>query len=204
MNVNADRRNVVQLSSEYVHDFISATLPVWAVYHSYGHTCEVVEACREIGTASGLNGDEVEMLMLAGWFHDAGYSIKVEGHEEVGSEMAEKFLAGNKYPRHKIETIVRCILATKLTCTPVTLMEKIIKDADLISLGRGDYIEKNNLLRSEMEVRDKYKFTEAEWLTRSIQFLSSHRYQTEYARENYANQVEKNLRTLQEQLARAV
>jgi len=201
MTLNASSSHIVQLSSEYVREFVRQHLPVWAVYHSLRHTRETVDACIEIGTGSGLGGDELERLVLAAWFHDAGYSIRVDGHEEVSCEIAENFLTMHGYPRDGIDVILPCIMATKIAGTPASRLERIIKDADLISLGRTEYFEHNDLLRSEIETRDTMKYSDVEWLTRSIDFLSAHRYHTEYAREKYSRQVAENIETLRAQLA---
>lgn len=200
MNVSNAPSNIVLLSSKYIHDFINLHLPEWAVYHSLKHTSETVEACIEIGTGSGLSSEELEIIILAAWFHDVGYVLKVDEHEEISCNMAEQFLTENKFPRHKVDTVLKCICATKLTHTPASVLEKVIKDADLISLGRLDYIEKNNLLRTEMEIRGKFKYSEGEWLTRSYNFLSSHQYHTDYAKTKFSHQVEKNLNMIKSQL----
>ncbi len=43
------------------------------LYHNIIHTSEVVDTCLEIAEHSNLPEDEIEILLLAAWFHDTGY-----------------------------------------------------------------------------------------------------------------------------------
>jgi len=139
---------------------------------------------------------EIELLTIAAWFHDTGYAIKADGHEEISCEIAEKFLTKIDYPKDKTQDILTCIIATKTTRQPVTKLGFIIRDADLISIGRTDYFISNDLLKREIELRDNVRISDKSWLSRSIEFLASHEYFTRYARLKYGPQVVKNLESL--------
>ena len=97
-------------------------------------------------------------------------------------------------------TVTDCILATRIINHPENLLEFIICDSDLISLGRTDYFEKNDLLKLEIEMRSGKKINDEQWLRRSAKFLSSHTYYTEYAKLNFNLQLKENLLTLQKQI----
>jgi predicted metal-dependent HD superfamily phosphohydrolase len=146
-----------------------------------------------------LKEDDLEILCLAAWFHDTGYIFKSERHEEKSVEIAMDFLKGNNYPSNKIIQVSECIMATKITNEPKNFLECIMRDSDLISLGRDDYFKMNNLLKLEIEMRENRKISEFAWLRRSIHFLSSHNFLTEYAKVNYDSRLKKNLVTLQKQ-----
>jgi predicted metal-dependent HD superfamily phosphohydrolase len=197
--VNGD--DTIQIKAEkFVSKYYQEKLPEWAVYHNLQHTTDTVNACLEIGKGSNVNGDDLEILCIAAWFHDTGYIFKAEGHEEKSVEIAVNFLKENKYPSSKLEKVRECIMATKITNVPQNFMEFIIRDSDLISLGRDDYFRMNNLLKLEMEMRENKKISEFAWLRRSIHFLSSHIFLTEYAKLNFYPQLKKNLITLQKQI----
>ncbi len=201
MNQINSSNNLKESVSKYVTDLFKEKLPDWAVYHDLWHTIETVEGCEEIGRASFLSEEDLEILYIAAWFHDTGYIYRADGHEEKSSKIASEFLNSKKYPKEKIDKVIRCILATKVSNHPNNLIEGIICDADLISLGTTDYIEKNNLLKKEMETRENKKISEFEWLKRSLIFLSSHKFYTKYARHNYDNQLKINIQNLKEMLS---
>ena len=88
-------------------------------------------------------------------------------------------------------------MATKISNQPKNILESVICDADLISLAKPDYLEKNNLLKSETELRENKKLGELDWLKRSLNFLSTHQYYTEYAQKNYDHQLKANIQNLE-------
>ncbi|MEE9450980.1 MAG: HD domain-containing protein [Ignavibacteriaceae bacterium] len=200
MHYTAEKKSILYKSSKFVSQFFEKKLPEWAVYHNLKHTIETVNGCLEIGKGSNLKEDNLEIVCIAAWFHDIGYIFKSEGHEEKSAEIALKFLKENNYQSNKIAEVIESIIATKVSNIPNNLMGFIICDSDLISLGRTDYFEKNDLLKLEIEMRDKKKISEIAWLRRSIHFLSSHCYYTEYAKLNFNPQLRENLLTLQKQI----
>ena len=200
MAKSGNRNSVLENTISFVTQLFNEKIPTWAVYHNLNHTIETVDACLEIGGGSGLAEDDLVILCIAAWFHDTGYLFKVEGHEEKSSEIALKFLTEIDYPADKIDKVMNCIMATKLSTQPENLVEYIICDSDLITLGRADYFEKNDLLKLEIEMRESKKIGELAWLKRSLHFLFSHNYFTEYAKLNFTKQLEKNLQRLQKKI----
>lgn len=191
---------ILENSSNYVSQMFKDQQPLWAVYHDLLHTIETFNACLEIGSGSGLTKEDLDIICISAWFHDIGYLFTVDEHEERSSEIALNFLERNDYPGDKINKVINCILATKITVTPQNLLESVICDSDLISLGKPDYFEKNDLLRVEMELRENIKISEFSWLERSLDFLSSHKFYTDYARLNFNQQLESNLINLQKKI----
>jgi len=189
--------NLIENISEYVTKLFKEKLPDWAIYHDLWHTIETVEGCEEIGKASGLLREDLEILNIAAWFHDTGYIFRANGHEEKSAEIAYEFLTERNYQEDKIDKAVACIMATKISNQPKNILEFVICDADLISLAKPDYLEKNNLLKSETELRENKKLGELDWLKRSLNFLSTHQYYTEYAQKNYDHQLKANIRNLE-------
>jgi len=82
-------------------------------YHNFTHTAEVVKIAEEISTALAVKDDEREILLIAAWFHDIGYTKQCNGHEEIGVEIAQKFLRENEYPEEKIKRVSDLIISTK-------------------------------------------------------------------------------------------
>jgi len=182
--MESDNKIITQVASEYVYDLMKDKLPGIYVYHNFKHTSEVVDAIKKIGNKSDLSEDDLEIVTLAGWFHDSGFTQKYENHEDVSIEIARNFLKENNYPEEKIEKVVNCINATRFPQAPKNLLEEIICDADLFHLGTKDYDDKSDLLRVEWEKTGNKEYSQLDWIKINIDFLLSHKFYTKYAKKN--------------------
>lgn len=176
------KHNIINLSRKYVKTLFEQRLPKCAHYHSLKHTRAVVSGCRKIGRISGLKSGDIEILMVAGWFHDTGYTLKNKQNEVEGASIARQFLSEHGYPVPKVRTVVKCIMATTYPQHPRELLEKVICDADMASLGRKTFLRENELLRKETMKCENRKISVSEWLRRSEIFLASHRFHTKYGK----------------------
>ncbi|MCB2203962.1 HD domain-containing protein [bacterium] len=170
-------------------------------FHNFAHTAEVVEAVVEIGEASGLQGQDLEVVVLAAWFHDTGITEVYTHHEQASADFAERFLKKRQYDRDAIAAVRNCILVTELDVAPTTLQEKVICDADLLHIGRKRFWSRAQLLRQELAAVAKQEFSEEEWLRKQVTFLEGRTFYTDYARAEYQDRLDKNLATVKTGLA---
>lgn len=176
--------NITEEASEFVFQLMKLKLPGIYVYHNYKHTSEVADHVRKISKKMDLSEEDTEIVTLAAYFHDAGFIEKAANHEDIGSEIAEKFLKEKNYPENKIEKVKECIISTKYPPSPKNPLEEILCDSDLYHLGSKDYEDKTELLRVEWEKSENKIYSEMEWLKLNIDFLSNHKYYTRYAKKN--------------------
>ena len=189
---------LLQKARAYVEALIRERKPEWVKYHGFHHAKSVVEACRVIGAASHLGEEDLEVVVLAAWFHDVGYVEGIDRHEERSVDMAIAFLKENGYPEEKIAQLSGCVLATQIPQRPKNLLEEVLCDADIAHLAREDFLELSELVRQEIEHRMSIKLTEEEWLTMNIDFVAGHRYFTDYAKTVFEGQRRRNLAILKE------
>lgn len=182
--IQTNSKSITEAASDYIFDLMKTRLPSMYVYHNYKHTEDVVDAIKKIGNKSGLNEDDLEVVTLAGWFHDAGFVEKSENHEDVSIEIARNFLNEHNYKQENIEKIVECINATRYPPSPKTLLEEILCDADLFHLGTKDYADKSDLLRVEWEKSNNKQYSDIDWIKVNIDFLTTHKFYTKYARKS--------------------
>src|SRR4030065_572846 len=114
---------ITKKAADYISNLFKTKLPHKYTYHIYDHTLEVVENCKWIGTESDLNDKELEIVILAAWFHDSGYIEKYDDHEEISIELITGFLQENTYPEDRIRKAINCIKATKIPQNPQNLLE---------------------------------------------------------------------------------
>lgn len=153
-------------------------LPPHLTYHSVGHTNDVLKQAVVIAEEEGITSrSEILLLQVGALYHDAGFVAVYNGHEEKGCEIATEELAQFGLGTDDISTICSLIMATKMPQSPQTILEKIICDADLDYLGRGDYyMTSENLYHEALHeglVRDEH-----EWTLQQVSFLEKHRYFT--------------------------
>ena len=183
----------------YVTNYISEQVPKEYAYHDVQHTLDVVASVQEIGQLFELDDNEMEMLMLAAWFHDTGYDKGAIGHEERGAKYVEDYLKKYSYPAEKIKIVQSCILATKMPHAPETLLQRIICDADLSHLGQNVYWDRCSRVRQEMTLTQSSIMSEREWIDFELKFIHQHKYHTTVAQQLYGKRKRKHISQLQKQ-----
>lgn len=167
------------------------------LYHNLLHTQRVVQNTKDLLEHYALDAKEQESLLLAAWLHDTGYTMGSEAHEEQSSEIARKYLKAQKCEPEVIDQVCNLILATERYHKPQNLQEEIIRDADAAHLGNEHFPEISETLRRELSLLDLAHYSNEEWLDANIEmFQNEHRFNTDYAMENWQAGKEKNLQKL--------
>jgi predicted metal-dependent HD superfamily phosphohydrolase len=193
-------KKIVRQVRDHVSKIFRDNSPPENVYHNLGHTSDVAGAVKEIARAEGINDDDLELILIAAWFHDLGYVKTWAGHEDLSIEYAQNFLNTNKYPEDMIQEITSLINATRTPQNPINKLEEILCDADSHHLGIKSTEQKEDLYRLEMEKRGEMVCTDEEWLETSVNFFNQHRFFTNYAIEVFGVQKNINLIKLEKQL----
>jgi len=194
--------DIIQDAENYISDLYKKKMSKELTFHNLKHIKRTVNAANLLAENSGLTQHEIEILNIAAWFHDVGHIQVYEDHEEKSAQMAKQFLQENNYPSDKIDKILGCIRATRLAAEPTNLLEKIMRDADIIHLGKKSYFKRNKELRKEWHDLLGEEYSDEKWIENNIKFFQEHEFQTEYARSKFNQQRLINLAALQEKLDR--
>ena len=186
---------LIKETKEYVADFVADHFSETICYHNIDHTLEVVEAVQIIAEKCQIDDRQLEIVLVAAWFHDTGYYMGCENHEKASAEIAQNYLRKKELNEDFINAVSKCILSTKVPQNPQSLLEKIICDADLFHLATDKFFEKSELLWKEFSYTDQ-DMTPETWLNQSRQFVESHRYHTEYGKKVLYPNLIKNLERL--------
>lgn len=189
--------NILSLASTYVTKLFQSHLPQGITYHDLIHIKDVVDTAKLIGENSVISPNQMEMLLLAAWFHDVGIIEQYVEHEEKSTEICHEFLVKHNYPAEKIETIINIILSTRVPQKPANLLEKIMCDADLSHNGKKGFIYRSHLLRVEWKNMLGKELTDNDWLKVNIDFLLENKFHTDFAKSFYEEQRKRNLTLLQ-------
>jgi HD superfamily phosphodiesterase len=181
--MNEKNEELLSAARDYVTDIYTHKVKNHFVFHNLEHTEDVVEACSIMADDNRLNEDDKLVLLLAAWFHDTGYAKgEAAGHEEESIRIASEFLTGRGIDPTIIQRVSSCIQATRMPQSPVSLVEKILCDADLYHLATDDFRARNQLLKQEQETMLGHKISKKEWRRNNIQFLETHKYFTDYGK----------------------
>lgn len=147
-------------------------------YHCLNHTLDVLEqAIRIAAEENVVNQRELYLLKIAALYHDTGFLETYTEHEVISCKI---FLADSiAYCLNTEEKsiIVNLIMATRIPQRPVSLLEKIICDADLDYLGREDFFSIGDNLRKEFLLFNIVADDE-EWEQMQLKFILNHEFHT--------------------------
>lgn len=181
---------------EYALNRLATELPDNLTYHSYFHTMrEVLPTARLLAQASGVPAEDIRLLEIAAVYHDIGYLYGFKEHERAGAKVAEEVLPGFGLSSAEIERIKTMILATRLPANPGTLLECILADADLCTLGSEDFFKRSEDLRLELITRGQ-EYTIEEWYEIQMTFMEEHSYFTQAAAALYGERKQRNIEKL--------
>ncbi|NPA36693.1 MAG: HD domain-containing protein [Chlorobi bacterium] len=184
---------------EKILDKLTKEIPEDMFYHNSVHTKDVITRVEVLGRAEGVADEDMLLLKTAALLHDTGFLIKYDDHEENSILFAREILPKYKYSERQVEEVVKLIEITKVNQNPVTLPEKILKDADLDYLGRPDFVPVSEKLYKEITRYGKRMSIE-EWNKMQYEFISKHTYYTESAKKLRHVNKEKQLQKLKELL----
>ncbi len=171
-------------------------------YHCVAHSIAVSEDATRIGEFENVTAEDLEVLQLAGLFHDTGYAKNPAIHESLSAENATLFLKRHAFPEHKIELIKDLILATSMTAAPKTALESIMKDADLAHLGKKSFNVNSESLRHERETIDGDEINQEDWISENIEFLQDHSWYSKGGKKLFNKKKKENLANQKEELKR--
>ena len=185
----------------YVFNLFKDNLSLDFTYHNFMHTVKVVEAIKILCKEEQISEELQEKLVIAGWFHDTGYTKTVQGHEKESTNIAFNFLKAQNYSEDDIKEVQDYILITIMDRVPQNIGEAIVKDADNYHLGQDEYSKVAELLRDEIAKICGKEYTDYEWNVENRNFfLNVHHYYTDAAKDLWQNGKENNFLTIQNKI----
>ncbi|PJJ08682.1 putative metal-dependent HD superfamily phosphohydrolase [Flavobacterium sp. 1] len=186
---------------DFVANLMESKLSGLYTYHNLNHTAGVVNSVNSLCDEEKVSPSDREVLLIAAWFHDTGYTKGCADHEDSSVEIASQFLQKKEKSEEYIAKVSGLIKATAKDFVPKTLLEQIIKDADYYHILDNDYVYNCEGLRKEWENVEGKSFTEMEWMKENEFFLSKiHRFYTPHAIEHWQPLKEKNIKRLQKKI----
>lgn len=187
---------LVKRSKKYAEEVLG-NLPKEYSYHSLTHTQEVVAAAEEIGNEIGLSPEQMELVIVAAWFHDVGYKCGFKNHEEESARLMREKLAEFEVTPEKIAEVEKIIKSTQMPQSPEDELSKVMCDADLYHLSSDIYFVRSEELRQELINVCDEKISPKDWVKKNLKFLSTHSYFTAYGQNTLEPRKQSNIKKLQ-------
>lgn len=181
-------------AADYAIDLLQRKLLPAFTYHSVGHTLEVVSQCSRLAKLEGIDEKRRNLLVLAAYFHEVGLaaisSTDLEAfdagrsvHEEKAVQVAREVLPTFGFGPDELKTITRLIMATKWGHTPRDILEQIISDADMSSLGQAadQFMHTSEILLAELRAFGN-KIEEVDWYENQKELVETYTFHTASAR----------------------
>jgi uncharacterized protein len=162
---------------DFIFKKLLAELPAKLSYHTIDHVRDVYGAAELIGKQEGVSEADMQLLLTAAAYHDAGFIKGAAGHEEESCRLATGTLPYFGYKPGDIEKICGMIRATKKPQSPKSHLEEILADADLDYLGRDDFFTIGDKLYREL-LASGIVNNEEEWHQVQVRFFENHHYFT--------------------------
>lgn len=182
--------SIIQNAEQFVRLLLTTRLDAGFLYHNLQHTESVVARSGLLALKEGLLREDTEMLILAAWFHDTGFTRCYAGHEHESVQIASAFLHSEGYAEEKISLVGKCILATQKSSVPSGLMECILHDADYYHLFLNDYFQSVGNLRRELSDIARVRFSDSQWWNMNGRFLACHSFYTDSDRASWSGRKE--------------
>jgi uncharacterized membrane-anchored protein YitT (DUF2179 family)/predicted metal-dependent HD superfamily phosphohydrolase len=186
-------------AGEFILNRLQQELPAHFTYHHTDHILDVYRAAERIGRQEGITDTQMKWLLTAAWYHDTGFLVGPDGHEEESCRIAKETLPQFEYSDDDIEVICGLIRATRMPQSPRNHLEQILCDADLDYLGRDDFFPISDKLYKELALAGKIGHKQ-EWDMAQVKFMENHHYFTQTAINTRQAQKEINLAKIKLQL----
>ena len=178
--------------SERIFRDLSEKLNPNYFYHDLSHTKRVINSALKIGSNYNLKNENLTILLTASLMHDYGFIESHIDHEEIGVKLSSKILLEYDYNEKKIESINKLILVTKPLAFPKDNLESIMRDSDLEYLGSKDFESISEKLKEEW-IKFSIVKSDEEFYKKQLEFLSNHKFCTDFMKKNGNINKEKNI-----------
>lgn len=175
-------------AKEFILEKLENELPKHLKYHNIEHILDVYQASVKYAELEGINIEDTTLLKTASLFHDSGFIVQAEGHEQISCDITQQHLPDFGYTQEQIDKIKGMIMATKIPQSPANHLEEILADSDLDYLGRDDFEQISERLFEELGLTDRNQ-----WNKIQISFFEKHSYFTESAKRLRKEKKQQNL-----------
>lgn len=166
----------------YATEILETQLPPNSVFRDLKYTRKVVDAVQTIGTNEKLSIEEIELVQIAAWFRNTGYSDTYLGYEEVSKSIAADFLSKENVSVEKTNQILECILGAEGN-KPIQRIAQVLVDAEQAAFLEGNYKVTLDRLGQEFFAIKKVEQSKVEGVQNFLDTILKYEFHTTYGKE---------------------
>ncbi len=170
--------NLVSRASDFVLKLMAEGNCEHNVFHNQRHTVQAVHAVKEIGLAMNLSDHEQNLIALAAWFQNVGYSFSSSDPRKSSADIATDFMTDYQISTFDRDQVLSCMGSVHQDNIN-GLLGKIFNDAYWFFLSSHNHLEMSDRLRQEWAYHDRI-FSDQNWKHFITDLFRTHRYVTIY------------------------
>ncbi len=185
-------------------DQLRSELPDNLKFHSYEHTEDVIHESILFAVEDELDARSCDLIGIAAAYHDSGFLVKDQGHEQISARFARTALElDSSFLPETVDLVEKMILDTKLQegksglhQIPTTKLSRYLLDGDLSNFGRTDFFDRAELRMAEINLPPD------QFYKKTLNLMESHSWHTESAKRLRQEQKEINIQELRKLVLR--
>ncbi|NNE31486.1 MAG: phosphohydrolase [Winogradskyella sp.] len=182
---------LLQDAKDFVSKYFKTEDTSNLTYHNFYHTQERLKITEDVIKDVKLSEDEALVLQLAIAFSAVGYVNNYHNPFEGSKKVINSFFKGTNVDKSIKEATLNCFDAL-LTQKPNTKVEEYVLDVYYHDYGKKKYLKYSSLLRKEIEKVSDETMSESKWLKHLLDALTSHKYFSDYGRDEWQGRKYKN------------
>jgi hypothetical protein len=171
-----------------------------SIYYSYRFISQLTKEAKKIAKANSLSGMDYQGVIVASWFRYAGVTNIALGRTDEMIQILIRFFIESDYP---VEERIRVEKAINVVISGIeaeSIFEQVISDAIYSQLASNDILENILLLKQETNRLNGNSKDELDFDNYFVNIYIKTRYYTEYARNTYSAQKQKNFQLLEKRI----
>jgi len=196
--VGGNKNTMIEKTEKYCTDLLTTSKCKELPFHNLQHTKEVVQNVKYLCAAMDINDKDTEVLIIAAWFHDTGFSVTYKGHEDESKRIVTAYLKEQNTNQDFIDKVCNCIDATKMPQCPTTPLAEVLCDADIFHISNSHFFYRKLLLRREWEVFCDNQVSDLEWHQLNLEFLKKHHFRSIYGKEILSKGKQENIEKVEQ------
>ena len=167
-----------------------------SIFYSYRFMSLLAKEAKRIAKSISLKGMDYQNAIVAAWFRYAGVTDICLGRTETMANILNSFFEEINYPEDEREVVEKAIVNVIEDKDAETDIQKVVADAVNSRLASQNLMEHILLINKEVNRLNGTDRSELYYSNYFLNIFIKSSYYTEYAKENYSFQRERNFQLL--------
>jgi len=182
----------LQKSTAFIKNFFQNRPNEKLVYHNLVFTLLTLERAELFFKNENLNHKQQIIIRLSLLFANLGFLIDYDNPYQESIRIFEEYAEKENLNDSIVENTIPAIKSL-VTQKPTDVTEQVLSDIYFLDFGVKKFERKSLLLKYEIQENSKREISDKEWSSILYKLISKHRFYSNYAINNYAQEKRNNL-----------